>query len=105
MVAMSSDPDWQRVLPAMMLLKMHQRDVAEVEARMQQEQLSVCTDVLRRGMAEGRISPDDDCDVLLMLLVGPLLMSALTGLVPADDAFADRVTDHFLAALGRAAVV
>jgi AcrR family transcriptional regulator len=98
-VAMLADPDWQAVLPALMLLKAHQHDIAEVEQRMQQEQMQVCTDVLRRGKNEGRIPPHEDEGMLLTLLVGPLLMAALTGTTELNAALADRSIHHFLAAL------
>jgi AcrR family transcriptional regulator len=97
MVATMADPHWQRVLPALMLLKLHQGEIAEVEQRMRTEQLDVCTEVLQRGVDEGRISADDDQQLLLTLLIGPLLMAGLSGTTKLDDAFADRLTDHFLA--------
>ncbi len=99
MVASMADPQWQRVLPALMMLKLHQREIAAVEQRVQQEQLRVCTDVLQRGVDEGRIATDDDQELLLTLLIGPLLMAGLTGTTKLDDAFADRLTDHFLSSL------
>lgn len=99
LVAMMADPHWQRVLPALMMLKMHQGEIAELEERMQEEQLGVCAEVLRCGVAEGRISADDDLQLLLTLLIGPLLMAGLTGSTKLDDAFADRLTDHFLGAI------
>ena len=99
LVAMLADPTWRSVLPALMLLKLHQNGIAEVEQRMQQEQMQVCTEVLRRGKDEGRIAPDDDEQLLLTLLMGPLLMAALTGSTELNSALADRLADHFLAAM------
>ena len=99
LVAMLADPAWRSVLPALMMLKLHQNGIAEVEHRMQQEQLQVCTDVLRRGKEEGRIQPGDDEELLLTLLIGPLLMAALTGSTELNDELADRLVQHFLAAL------
>ncbi len=99
LVAMLADPAWRSVLPALMMLKLHQNGIAEVEQRMQQEQMQVCTDVLRRGKVEGYIEPGDDEELLLTLLIGPLLMAALTGSTELDAALADRLVHHFLAAL------
>jgi AcrR family transcriptional regulator len=96
MVTMMADPHWQRVLPALMLLKINQGGIAEVDQRMRKEQLSVCTEVLQRGIAEGRIRADDDQELLLTLLIGPMLMAGLSGTTKLNDAFADRLTDHFL---------
>ena len=99
MVTTLVDPHWRRVMPALMLLKLHQEDMAEVNQRMQDEQLSVCTDVLQRGVDEGRIDPADDQRMLLTRLIGPMMMASLTGTTELTPEFADRVTDHFLAAL------
>ncbi len=92
-----SDDHWRRVLPALMMLKMHHGDVAQIEQRIRSEETDVCGAVLRRGMAEGRIAEDADVETLLALLTGPLLMAALSGVAPLDEAFVDRVVDHFLA--------
>ena len=67
--------------------------------RMQQQQMNVCTDVLQRGIDEGRVPADDDQQVLLTFLIGPLLMAGLTGNTELNDAFAERLTNHFLAAI------
>jgi AcrR family transcriptional regulator len=92
-----ADDHWRRVLPALMLLKMHHGDVAQIEKRISSEQTDVCGDVLRRGMAEGSIAPDADVQTLLALLTGPLLVAGLSAAAPLDKAFVDRVVDHFLA--------
>jgi AcrR family transcriptional regulator len=92
-----ADEQWRRVLPALMMLKMHHRDVAQIEQRIRSEETDVCGDVLRRGMAEGLVAEDADVETLLALLLGPLLMAALSGVAPLDKVFVDRVVDHFLA--------
>jgi AcrR family transcriptional regulator len=99
LATMLADPDWQSVLPALMLLKLHENGIAEVEHRMQEEQLFVCADVLRRGKDEGRIPPDEDEGLLLTLLIGPLLMAALTGTTPLNATLGDRLIGQFLACL------
>jgi AcrR family transcriptional regulator len=99
MVRMLSDPHWQRALPALMLLKLHQHDIAAIDQRMQDAQLGVCLDVLRRGVDEGRIRADDDQQLLLTLLIGPLMMASLTGSTELNDVFADRLATHFLTAV------
>lgn len=96
---MLADPDWQSVLPALMLLKLHENGIAEVEHRMQEEQLFVCADALWRGKDEGRIPRDEDEGLLLTLLIGPLLMAALTGTTPLNSTLGDRLVGQFLAAL------
>ena len=102
LVAMLADPAWRSVLPAMMLLKLHQNDIAEVEERMQKEQLQVCSAVLQCGKREGRIPLDEDEGLLLTLLIGPLLMAALTGTTELNETLADRLVGQFMAALAPA---
>jgi AcrR family transcriptional regulator len=102
-LAVMTAPGWQHALPALLLLKIHQSDIAKVEERMHEAQLQVWADVLHRGVAEGRISAADDDELLLALLIGPMLMAGLTGSVELNEAFANRLVDHFLAALGPAA--
>jgi AcrR family transcriptional regulator len=99
LITMLADPEWQTVLPALMLLKLHENGIAEVEHRMQEEQLFVCADVLRRGKDEGRIQRDEDEGLLLTLLIGPLLMAALTGTTQLNSTLGDRLIGQFLAAL------
>jgi len=92
-----SDERWRRVLPALMLLKMHSGNLAAIEERISSEQLDVCGGVLRRGVDEGLIDPGIDNDTLMALLTGPVLMAGLTSVVPLDAAFVDNVVRHFLA--------
>jgi len=99
MLAMMTAPGWLRVLPAMLLLKLHQHDIAEVEQRMHDAQLKVFQDVLQRGVSEGRIVADDDPELLLTLFVGPILMAGLTGSTELNGALADRSVSQFLGAL------
>ena len=100
LVEMLADPRWKRLMPAMMLLKVELGTMAELEHDLQEQQLGVMTDVLRRGIAEGVLRDDvlDDVNVTATLLAGPLLMAGLAETVPLDRAFADRAVDHFLAA-------
>lgn len=99
MLAMMTAPGWLRVLPAMLLLKLHQHDIAEVEQRMHDAQLKVFQDVLQRGVSEGRIGAGDDPELLLTLFVGPILMAGLTGSTELNGALADRSVSQFLGAL------
>lgn len=97
LAAIMSDDRWRRVLPALMLLKMHSGSLAAIEERISSEQLDVCGDVLQRGVDEGLIDPDIDHNTLMALLTGPVLMAGLTSVVPLDDAFVAGVVRHFLA--------
>jgi len=97
---MLTDPRWKRLMPAIMLLKAEMGTMAELENDMKEQQFAVMVSVLRRGVAEGRLSPDvlDDVPATITLLAGPLLMAGLTDSVPLTPEFADRTVDHFLAA-------
>ena len=99
-MGMMNEPEWQRVLPALLMLKQHQKGIADVEQRLQHTQLAVCSDVLQRGIDEGRIAPDADIEFLLTLLLGPLVMAGLTASTEMNEEFADQLVKHFLAGLG-----
>ena len=95
--AVMSDDRWRRVLPALMMLKMHDRHVAAVEQRISAQQTALCESILQRGIDEGRIESGMDFDTLMALLTGPVLMAGLTSTTPLDQRFVDDVVDHFLA--------
>jgi AcrR family transcriptional regulator len=95
--AMMSDERWRRVLPALMMLKLHDRHIAAVEQRISAEQTELCSTILQRGIAEGKLDPALDIDTLMALLTGPVLMAGLTSTTPLDQRFVDDVVDHFLA--------
>ena len=90
------DPDWARVLPALITLRTQNHGVADLEHRIEQRQEHVVEEVLRRGVAEGRLAPDPDVDEVTALLAGPLVLAALSGKPPIDGPFCDRVVDAFL---------
>ena len=98
-MGMMNEPEWQRVLPALLMLKQHQKGIADVEERLQHTQLAVCSDVLQRGINEGRIAPDADIELLLTLLLGPLVMAGLTASTEMNEEFANQLVGHFLAGL------
>ena len=53
--------------------------------------------LIRRGVAEGLLSPDADDREASTQLVGPLFFAHLTNSVPVDAGFVDRTVDRFLA--------
>lgn len=97
LAAIMSDERWRRVLPALMMMKMHRGDMAEIEERISSEQMLVCNTILQRGVAEGFLDPSLDEPTLMALLTGPVLMAGLTAVTPLDQHFVDGVVDHFLA--------
>ncbi len=95
--AIMSDERWRRVLPALMMLKMHDRHIAAVEQRLSSEQSALCGAILQRGIDEGKVDASLDLDTLMALLTGPVLMAGLTSTTPLDEHFVDDVVEHFLA--------
>jgi hypothetical protein len=95
-----ADPQWARIVPALLLLKSHAHGVEDLEKRLEKNQSDVAAAVLKRGVEAGVLRAGLDVDEALAHLVGPLLFAQLTGSVPLDQAFADRTVDVFLAAYG-----
>lgn len=95
-----TDERWRRLVPALLVLKSEKTEIAAIEDQMNRDQADIFGNVLRRGVAEGVLRPGvtDDLDLAITLLAGPILMAALTDLVPMDQLLADRVVDQFLAA-------
>lgn len=103
--AMLNDPDWTRVLPALLTLRIQQHGIADLEQRIEARQEQAIDVVLRRGVEEGRIDPGIDIDEASALLVGPLLFANLMGKPVVDEAFCDRVVGAFLRTYERPTVV
>ena len=95
-VGLLNDPEWTRVLPALLLLSAHEHGIADIEQRMEDQQDDVVEDVLVRGVEEGRIRADADVREVAATLIGPLLMAHLTGKLPVDDALGAHVVDVVL---------
>jgi AcrR family transcriptional regulator len=98
LVASFNDPNWARVVPALLMLRYHEASIAALEERLERQQDTVLTTLLRRACAEGLLRADLDIPEAIALVVGPLLFAHLTESVPLDDAFADRTLDTFLRA-------
>jgi AcrR family transcriptional regulator len=93
-----ADPDWARMLPALMMLKHHEDGLAHLEDELHQRQIDVLHEVLARGVREGRMPPDYDVDEVSGQLIGPMFFAVVTGSQAVDTAFCDRVVDRFLRA-------
>lgn len=96
-VTIVNDPYWKRLIPAMLLLKSEMHEIAELDADLKQHQADVVTPVLECGVHEGWLADGFDASCVSTLLIGPILMAALTDSTPLTDEFADRCVDHFLA--------
>jgi len=92
-----NDPEWARMLPALMLLKTHEHGIADLEQRLERHQEEVLGQLIARGVAEGVLRADAADPEAMTLFVGPLMFAHLTGAVAIDDGFVDRTIDRFLA--------
>ena len=90
-VGLLNDPEWTRVLPALLLLRNHQYGIADLEEQMEQHQDDVLAGVLQRGIDEGKVRPDVDVQQAAATLLGPLLLAHLTGKLPVDARLGDHV--------------
>lgn len=100
--AIFNDPEWARVLPALLALKRHEDGIADLEKRLGERQGEVLGELLAQGVAEGILSPAAGDPEATTMLVGPLFFAHLSGSVVIDDGFIDRTVDRFLAAYRRA---
>lgn len=94
---MLNDPDWARVLPALLTLRTQEHGIADLEQRLEERQHDVLAAILQRGVDEGLLSPGVDLDEAVALLVGPLTFAVLVGRPAVDRALCDRVVEAFLA--------
>ena len=95
--AIFNDPEWARVLPALLSLKTHADGIADLEKRLGERQGEVLGGLIARGVAEGVLSPAAGDPEATTVLVGPLFFAQLSGSVTIDDGFVDRTVDRFLA--------
>jgi len=98
MAAIFNDPEWARVLPALMSLKTHAHGIADLDKRLGERQGEVLGTLIAQGVAEGILSPAAGDPEATTVLVGPLFFAQLSGSVPIDAGFVDRTVDRFLAA-------
>ena len=93
-----ADPRWQRLLPAMILLKTQSDAMAHLNEEMKAQQQDLATGVLRRCVDEGVLDPVvlKDPERTGLLLIGPMLAVALVDGEGLDEPFVDEVVDRFV---------
>jgi AcrR family transcriptional regulator len=94
------DPEWARMVPAMMLLRNHEADIKAIDERLELQRHAVLTRLLERAEREGLVREGLDIPEAIGHLLGPLLFAYMNESIPIDDGFADRIVDRFLAAHG-----
>ncbi len=96
-----NDERWARVIPALLMLRVHEPQLADMSDEINEKQDGLAAHVLERGIAEGVLEPDIDLDDAATTLLGPLLFAHLTGTVEVDRAFGRRVAQRFRQAYAR----
>jgi AcrR family transcriptional regulator len=103
LLARATDVQEARGVPGVMLavLAASQRDpeLRELLVGMLEELRRPLRTVLRLAQARGEIGAGVDLDVALALVIGPFTQRRLVDQRPIDDAFADAVVAHTVAAL------
>ncbi len=100
LVVTLADPEWTRVFPALLTLKIHEDGLANIEQQLEDRQERVLDSVLKRGIEEGIISATIDLNRAGAMLVGPLLFANLIGKPTLDPAFTAHVVQSFLVTEG-----
>jgi AcrR family transcriptional regulator len=93
-----ADPDWARLLPALLSLRHHVDDVKALEERLEDRRDEVLSSLIERAAAEGVIEAGVDVPEAINQLLGPLVLAQLAESIPLDAGLADRTLDRFLAA-------
>ena len=93
-----NDPEWARMIPALLLLKAHQSDIAKLDERLGRHQDQTLEAIVAMGVVEGRLREGADIEEIGAQLVGPLVFAHLKGRPRVTKAFAQRVADAFLRA-------
>ena len=83
-----NDPEWARVIPALLLLKAHQTDIADLEERIGGHQDQTLDAIVALGVAEGRLPAGADIEEIAAQLIGPLVFAHLTGRPRVTKAYA-----------------
>lgn len=94
-----ADPRFRKTVPALVLLKLHQNEIAAVEEQLHHDQRVVFEEVFQRGVDAGVVPAGTDSDLLITLLLGPLMMAMLMDTAELDGALAERAAAQFLAGL------
>lgn len=91
------DPQWARILPALMALKQTVPDIDELTEADRSVNLESLEAVLDRGRSEGLLDAGAEVDTILTLLAGPLLFAVLNGRAEELPNLAEQVADRFVA--------
>ena len=92
-----ADPEWSRIIPALMSLRATMPDLAEVVEADRASKTQVLVALLEVGVAEGSVPDGLDSNELDKILFGPLVFAAMLGEHDRLPALAQTVADRFIA--------
>lgn len=91
------DPEWSRIIPALMSLRTTMPELAAFVETDHSSKNDVLQALLDRGVGEGSLPEGIDVEDAAALLFGPLLFTAITGDRDRLERLATVVVDRFLA--------
>lgn len=97
LAAEMSNPDWGRILPALISLKNTNHDVHQLAETDRAHHLDQLRTVLDRGIAEGLVAPSTDVVTTMDLLVGPLILVVLDNDTDRLPRLVEEVADRYIA--------
>ena len=98
LAATLADPEWSRIVPALMSLRATMPELAEVVDGDRDSKADVLRSILDLGVDEGLLTLPIDAEETMILLVGPLVFASITGQSERLATLTDRVLDDFMAA-------
>jgi AcrR family transcriptional regulator len=96
-IAALSVPDWARILPALLELRSHAPEMADLLEADFDNNLTTVASILELGAAEGRLPAGLDPRRVTHTLIGPLVLATLNGDEDQLIELADYVVERFLA--------
>jgi TetR/AcrR family transcriptional regulator, regulator of autoinduction and epiphytic fitness len=93
-----NDPEWARIVPSLMTLRIHHAGIADIDQRIENKQDEKLGAVIALGVEEGVLAQDEHVPDVAAQIVGPLLFARLTGRPALTEQFARCVVDGFLRA-------
>lgn len=90
------DPEWARILPAMISLKQTMPELQELSDSDNEDKLAVLSRVVRLGVDEGVLPDDIDVHLVAHVLIGPIVFATISGQHDDLTAIADYSLERFL---------
>ncbi len=91
------DPQWSRILPALLSLRTSMPELAAMVDDDRAAKSDALISILELGITEGALPPSVDADDVASLVFGPLVLAAITDDHPRVRHLATYVVDRFIA--------